>query len=116
MKVLGASVLIAESMTLGFAILLAMKDHSQAAIIYGCVVSFLLFVSAGLVRLPGGFVIGSLMQIAMIAFGFVEPSFFIIGVVLIGLWVAAIVVGRKVRRLGLPCWLQRLKNPNRLGG
>jgi hypothetical protein len=35
------------------------------------------------------------MQIAMIAFGFVEPSFFIIGVVLIGLWVAAIVVGRK---------------------
>ena len=95
MKVLGASVLIAESMTLGFAILLAMKDHSQAAIIYGCVVSFLLFVAAGLVRLPGGFVIGSLMQIPMIGFGFVEPSFFIIGVVLIGLWVAAIVVGRK---------------------
>ena len=35
------------------------------------------------------------MQIAMIGFGFVLPSFFIIGVVLIGLWVAAIVVGRK---------------------
>ena len=95
MKVLGASVLIAESMTLGFAILLAMKDASQAAIIYGCVVSFLLFVAAGLVRRPGGFVIGSLMQFAMIGFGFVEPSFFIIGAVLIGLWVAAIVVGRK---------------------
>ena len=95
MKILGASVLVAESMTMGFAILLAMKDHSQAAIIYGCVVSFLLFVAAGLVRRPGGFVIGSLMQIAMIAFGFVEPSFFIIGAVLIGLWVAAIVVGRK---------------------
>jgi hypothetical protein len=95
MKILGASVLIAESMTLGFAILLAMKDASQAAIIYGCVVSFLLFLSAALVRRPGGFVIGSLMQIAMIGFGFVEPSFFIIGVVLIALWVAAIVVGRK---------------------
>jgi hypothetical protein len=35
------------------------------------------------------------MQFAMIGFGFVEPSFFIIGAVLIGLWVAAIVVGRK---------------------
>jgi hypothetical protein len=35
------------------------------------------------------------MQVAMIGIGFVEPSFFIIGVVLIGLWVAAIVVGRK---------------------
>ncbi len=95
MKILGASVLIAESITLGFAILLAMKDASQAAIIYGCVVSFLLFVAAGLVRRPGGFVIGSLMQIAMIGFGFVEPSFSIIRVVLIALWVAAIVVGRK---------------------
>jgi hypothetical protein len=94
-KVLGASVLIAESMTMGFAILLAMKDHSSVAIIYGCVISFLLFLAAALVRRPGGFVIGSIMQIAMIAFGFVVPSFFIIGVVLIGLWVAAIVVGRK---------------------
>ena len=82
-------------MTMGFAILLAMKDHSNAAIIYGCAISFLLFVAAGLVRRPGGFVIGSIMQIAMIGFGFVVPSFFIIGVVLIGLWVAAIVVGRK---------------------
>jgi len=94
-KVLGASVLIAESMTMGFAILLAMKDHSNAAIIYGCGISFLLFLAAALVRRPGGFVIGSIMQIAMIAFGFVVPSFFIIGAVLIGLWVAAIVVGRK---------------------
>ena len=71
MKILGASVLIAESMTMGFAILIAMKDQSQAAIIYGCVVSFLLFVAAALVRRPGGFVFGSLMQIAMIAFGFI---------------------------------------------
>jgi len=82
-------------MTLGFAILIAMKDQSAAAIIYGCVVSFLLFVAAGLLRFPGGFVFGSLLQVAMIAFGFVEPSFFIIGVVLIALWVAAIIVGRK---------------------
>jgi len=95
MKILGASVLIAESMTMGLAILLAMKDASNAAIIYGCVVSFLLFVAAGLIRRSGGFVIGSLMQVAMIGFGFVEPALFIIGVVLIGLWVAAIVVGRK---------------------
>jgi hypothetical protein len=95
MKVLGASVLIAESMTLGFAILIAMKNQSAAAIIYGCVVSLLLFVAAGLLRFPGGFVFGSLLQVAMIAFGFVEPSFFIIGVVLIALWVAAIIVGRK---------------------
>jgi hypothetical protein len=95
MKILGASVLIAESMTMGFAILIVMKDQSQAAIIYGCVISFLLFVAAGLVRRPGGFVFGSIMQVVMISFGFVEPYFFIIGVVFVGLWVSAIVVGRK---------------------
>lgn len=95
MKILGASVLLAESMTMGFAILIVMKDQSQAAIIYGCVVSFLLFVSAGLVRRPGGFVIGSIMQVVMISFGLVEPYFFIIGVVFVVLWVSAIVVGRK---------------------
>ena len=95
MKILGASVLIAESMTMGFAILIVMKDQSQAAIIFGCVVSFLLFVAAALVRRPGGFVIGSIMQVVMISFGFVEPYFFIFGVVFVGLWVSAIVVGRK---------------------
>lgn len=95
MKVLGAAVLVAESLTLGFAILLAMKDASSTAIIYGCVVAFLLFAAAGFIRRPGGFVFASILQVAMIAFGFVEPSFFIIGVVFIGLWVAAIVVGRK---------------------
>jgi hypothetical protein len=95
MKILGASVLIAESMTMGFAILIVMKDQSQAAIIFGCVVSFLLFVAAALVRRPMGFVIGSIMQVVMISFGFVEPYFFIIGVVFVGLWVSAIVVGRK---------------------
>jgi hypothetical protein len=35
------------------------------------------------------------MQVVMISFGFVEPYFFIIGVVFVGLWVSAIVVGRK---------------------
>ena len=31
----------------------------------------------------------------MIAFGFIVPSFFFIGVVFMGLWAAAIIVGRK---------------------
>jgi len=48
------------------------------------VVSFLLFVAAGLVRRPGGFVIGSVDADRDDCFGFVEPSFFIIGAVLIG--------------------------------
>ena len=95
MRILGASVLVMESMTLGFAILLAMKEHSSAGIIYGSIISLLLFLTAGLLKRPSGFYIGSVLQIFMIAFGFLVPSFFFIGVVFIGLWVAAIIVGRK---------------------
>jgi len=43
MKVLGATVLVMESLSLGFAILLATKDQSTAALIYGSVISLLLF-------------------------------------------------------------------------
>ena len=95
MKVLGASVLVMESLTLGFAILLATKDHSAAALIYGSVISLLLFLTAGVLERRSGFYIGSIMQIFMIAFGFVIPAFFLIGVVFVGLWAAAIIVGRK---------------------
>ena len=95
MRILGASVLVMESMTLGFAILLAMKEHSSAGIIYGSIISLLLFLTAGLLKRPLGFYIGSVLQIFMIAFGFLVPSFFFIGVIFIGLWVAAIIVGRK---------------------
>ena len=95
MKVLGASFLVMESMTLGFAILLATKDHSSAALIYGSVVSLLLFLTAGLLKRRSGFYIASVLQIFMIAFGFVVPAYFLIGAIFVGLWAAAIVVGRK---------------------
>ncbi|MEI7660134.1 MAG: DUF4233 domain-containing protein [Actinomycetes bacterium] len=95
MKVLGAAVLVMESMVLGFAILLATKSHSATALIYGSVVSLLLFLTAGTLKRRTGFYIGSLMQIFMISFGFVIPAFFLIGVIFVALWAAAIIVGRK---------------------
>ena len=95
MRVLGASVLVMESLTLGFAILLAIKDQSSTGIIYGSIISLLLFLWGGLLKRCSGFYVGSVLQIFMIAFGFFIPSFFIIGVIFIGLWAAAIIVGRK---------------------
>lgn len=93
MRVLGASVLVMESLTLGFAILLAIKDQSSAAIIYGSIISLLLFLTAGLLKRRSGFYVGSMLQIFMIAYGFFIPPFFIVGVIFIGLWAAAIIVG-----------------------
>jgi hypothetical protein len=84
-----------ESLTLGFAILLATKDHTSTALMYGGLIALLLFLAAGLLKRRSGFYIASALQIFMIAFGFVVPSFFIIGVIFVGLWAAAIIVGRK---------------------
>ena len=95
MRVLGACVLVMESLTLGFAILLAIKDGSTVAIIYGSIISLLLFLCAGLLKRPSGFYVGSALQIFMIAFSFFVPSFFFMGVGFAGLWIAAIVIGRK---------------------
>ena len=95
MRVLGASVLIMESLALGFAILLATKDQSASAIIYGCIISFMLFMTAGFLKRRSAFYVASILQIFMISFGFFVPSFFFIGMIFAGLWVAAIIVGRK---------------------
>ena len=95
MRILGATVLVMESMTLGFAILLATKDQPTAALIYGSVISLLLFLTAGILKRRSGLYIGSVLQIFMISFGFFVPSFFVIGVIFLGLWAAAIIVGRK---------------------
>ena len=95
MRILGATVLVMESMTLGFAILLATKDQPTAALIYGSVISLLLFLTAGILKRRSGLYIGSVLQVFMISFGFFVPSFFVIGVIFLGLWAAAIIVGRK---------------------
>lgn len=95
MRVLGACVLVMESLTLGFAILLALKEHSSLGIMYGSIISLLLFITAGLLKRTSGFYIGCALQIFMISYGFVIPSFFFVGVVFAALWVAAFIVGRK---------------------
>ncbi|CAB4795585.1 unannotated protein [freshwater metagenome] len=95
MRVLGASVLVMESLTLGFAILLAIKNQSTLGIIYGSIICLLLFLTAGLLKRSSGFYIGSILQIFVIGFGFFVSAFFIMGAVFVALWAAAIIVGRK---------------------
>ena len=95
MRVLGASVLVMESICVGFALLLAMKNQSAAALIIGSVISFLLFISAGLLKRRSGWIIASVLQVAMAGFSFVVPAFAIIALIFIVLWGCAIHFGRK---------------------
>jgi hypothetical protein len=84
-----------ESFSLGFALLIAMKDQSGAPIIYGVAVSIALLIAPGLLKRRAGWVLGWLLQVAMLGFGLVVNSFLIIGLIFAGLWIAAILVGRK---------------------
>jgi hypothetical protein len=84
-----------ESLTVGFAILLAIKDQSTMGILYGSILALALFATAGILKRRSGFYVGSFLQVFVIAFGLFVSSFFIMGVVFAGLWAAAIIVGQK---------------------
>lgn len=95
MKVLASAVLAMEIMVMGFAVLLASKNHSAIALIWGGAIAALLVLAASLLRKRAGWVLGSLLQIALIGYGFVTTPLFFLGTLFMGLWIAAIVVGRK---------------------
>lgn len=95
MKVLASAVLTMEIMVIGFAVLLASKNHSAPALICGGVIAFLLIVATALLRTKVGWILGSVLQLALIGYGFVTTPLFFLGSLFAALWIAAIVVGRK---------------------
>ncbi len=52
-------------------------------------------ISAGMVRRPGGLILGSGLQVAILAAGLVAPALAVIGALFAALWVIALVVGRR---------------------
>ncbi len=95
MRVLASAVLVMESFSIGFALLIAMKDVDGAPIIYGVAIAIALLLAPGLLKRRAGWVLGWVLQAAMLGFGLVVNSFLIIGLIFAGLWIAAILVGRK---------------------
>ena len=95
MRMLASAVLVMESFTIGFALLLAMKDHRGAALMFGGAIAIFLILSAGILKRRSGWIFASLLQLVMISFGFILPAFFIVATLFVGLWIAAILVGRK---------------------
>ncbi len=95
MRVLGSAVLSMEFLVMGFAMLLAKDEHGSSVIIYGAVVMFLMIYAIRLLKKRSGWIMGSLLQLAMAAYSFAVPSMVIVSVPFIGLWIAAIIVGRK---------------------
>jgi hypothetical protein len=95
MRVLGSAVLVMEFFCMSFALLIAKNDHGTSALITGAFLALLFLLTPGLLKKKAGWILGSLLQILIIAYAVVVPSMVFIGVLFAGLWVAAIIVGRK---------------------
>jgi hypothetical protein len=95
MRVMAAAVLVMESLLMGFALLIAMGDSSSTALWLGSLLSFLLFITAGLLRRKSGYIIGSLLQFGLISYGLVVVQMYFMGALFAGLWIAALYLGRK---------------------
>jgi hypothetical protein len=95
MRVIGAAVLVMESLLMGFAILIAKDGHGALALVIGSLISFLLFLNAGLMKSMRGWYIGSVLQIAMIAYGVVVPMMYFMGALFAFLWTTGFFIGRK---------------------
>ena len=94
MRILGSSVLLMEFFVMGFAMLIA-KDHEPSTLIVGAVIAILFLLTPGLLKKKSGWILGSILQFLMIGYAVVVPSLAILGLIFGGLWIAAIVVGRK---------------------
>ena len=95
MRILGATVLVMEGLTVSFGLLLAMSSADTIWLWAGGALVLLLILTAGLLKRKSGWIIGSLLQVGVFAYGFVLTAMFAMGVLYAGLWIAAIVVGRK---------------------
>ena len=95
MRILGSSVLFMESLVMGFALLLAMDSHGALALSLGGVLAILLLLNAGLMKNIRGWYIGTVLQIALIAYGTVVTAMYFMGAIFALLWGFAYFVGRK---------------------
>jgi uncharacterized protein DUF4233 len=99
MRAMCASVLALESVVLLLTapVLVAVTDVDVAwALTVGLGLGVLAIVAAASLRFPWGYWLGHLVQIGAIGMGFLLPVMFFLGAVFAGLWVLALVLGRRV--------------------
>lgn len=94
MRVLASSVLGMEIFVIGFAILLA-KDTGSTGIWIGAIIALLLIYTTSQMKKKRGWVLGSILQFALIGYGYFVGAMYLMGGLFAALWISAVVVGRK---------------------
>ena len=110
MRVLGSAVLVMEFFVMCFAMLIA-KEHETSTLVAGAVIAILLLITPGLLKKRTGWILGSLLQFLIIGYAVVVPSLAILGLIFGGLWIAAIVVGRRGEAIRAKLMASRTPNP-----
>ncbi|WP_083942112.1 DUF4233 domain-containing protein [Sanguibacter suarezii] len=93
--------LILEAFVVFFATLVADKlsgAPSSQVWLAGGVLTLVLVVLSRLVNAPGGYVAGSVVQLPVLAIGFVIPLMFPVAAVFVALWAVSLWLGAKIDR------------------
>jgi O-antigen ligase len=94
MRVLGSAVLVMEFFIMGFAMLVA-EQHETSTIVAGATIAILFLLTPGLLKKRAGWILGSVLQFMLIGYSVVVPALAPLALLFAGLWIAAIIVGRK---------------------
>lgn len=57
-----------------------------------------LALAAGVLGRPGGYVVGSVLQVAVVATGLAVPMMYLVGVIFVALWIASLRLGARIDR------------------
>jgi Protein of unknown function (DUF4233) len=101
MRVLCSSVLFFEAILVGLAVPVgrALTDQHPSLILWGgLALACSCLLVAGLLRHRVGYLLGSALQVVVVASGFLLPAMFFLGAVFGALWVLAIVLARRADR------------------
>lgn len=95
----GSTILVLEAFVVFFAILVALGlDAGPAGRIWllGGSLALACLLLAGVVSWPGGYVVGSALQLVLVAGGVIVPAMFFVGGIFAALWVAAMLLGGRI--------------------
>ncbi len=101
-----------ESLIMGFALLLAMKDHSAFALSIGGAIAILCLLTAGMMKKRTGWILGTLLQVGLVAYGVVVPLMYFLGGLFAALWVIAYFLGRKGEAIRAQLIAEREQKPS----
>jgi uncharacterized protein DUF4233 len=97
-----AAVLALEAVVLGLStpVMITIYGVSKPpALAVGLGLTAAALVVTALLRYPWAYVLGTLVQVAAIALGFVVPVMFLLGLIFAAFWVTALVLGRRIEAL-----------------